>query len=307
DVVKQGCTIRELVEHRIEKGTFFNTDPERYIADLTAALLTDRRALRKTLELDDGRVVAVLSQPMADGGWVVTHECITERHRADQELQKTRNFLDTVIENVPATIIVKDAQDLRYVLINRAGEEYYGIARDKMIGRTSRDVFPKSDADFIETNDRHLVETCSPQFSDAHPVETPGNGSRMVTSRRLPILGQDGVPQYLVTVIQDVTERKRAEARIAHLAHYDSLTDLPNRAAFNERFAATLEQASAVGDPFALMSIDLDRFKEVNDVFGHVAGDALLRALSERLVKAADGAFLAPLGGDEVAMLGPEG
>src|SRR5262249_53788843 len=116
DVVKQGCTIRELVEHRIEKGTFFNTDPERYIADLTAALLTDRRALRKTLELDDGRVVAVLSQPMADGGWVVTHECITERHRAEQELQKTRNFLDTVIENVPATIIVKDAQDLRYVL-----------------------------------------------------------------------------------------------------------------------------------------------------------------------------------------------
>ncbi len=307
DVVRPGCTIRELVEHRVEKGTFFRTDPEQYIGDLSTALLRDRRPSHKTLELDDGRVVLVHSQPMAGGGWVVTHEDITERHRAEQELHKTRNFLNTVIENVPATIVVKNAQDLRYVLINQAGEDYYGISRDKMIGRNAREVFSKTDADFIESNDKRLLETRSPQFSDAHPVETPGNGARVVTSTRLPIIGTDGKPQYLVTVIQDVTERKRAEARIAQLAHYDSLTGLPNREAFNECFAAMLERANEKDETFAVLCIDLDRFKEINDVFGHAIGDAMLRAVTERLAKAAEGAFLARIGGDEFALLATDG
>jgi diguanylate cyclase (GGDEF)-like protein/PAS domain S-box-containing protein len=307
DVVKPGCTIRDLVEHRIEKGTFFDTDPEQYIADLSAALLHDRRPSCRTLELEDGGVIAVTSQPMAGGGWVVTHEDITERHRAEQELQKTRNFLDTVIENVPATIIVKDARDLRYLLINQAGEDHYGIPRAQMLGKRAGDVFPAADAERIESSDRQLLETNSRQFNDAHPIETPGNGSRLVTSTRLPIIGHDGKPQYVVTVIQDVTERVRAEARIAQLAHYDSLTDLPNRAAFNERFATTIARAAEGDEPFGVLCLDFDRFKEINDVFGHAVGDALLRALSSRLAKAAEGAFLARLGGDEFALIVTEG
>ena len=307
DVVKPGSTIRALVEHRIEKGTFFATDPERYIEDLSFALLLDRRPSRKTLELNDGRVIAVTSQPMAGGGWVVTHEDVTERHRAEQELQKTRHFLDTVIENVPATIIVKDAQDLRYVLINQAGEDHYGIPRAQMLGKRARDVFPAADADLIESNDRQLLEANSRQFYDAHPVETPGNGARLVTSTRLPIICRDGKPQYLVSVIQDVTERERAEARIAQLAHCDSLTDLPNRAAFNECFAATIERAAEKDQAFAVLSVDLDRFKEINDVFGHSIGDALLRAVAKRLAGAAAGAFLARLSGDEFALVLAEG
>ena len=141
DVVKPGCTIRGLVEHRIAQGTFFEADPEQYIAELTSALQTDRKPSRKTLELGDGRVIAVLSQPMAAGGWVVTHEDVTERHRAEKELEKTRNFLHTVIENVPVPIIVKNAGDRRYVLINRPVEEHFGLSRDQMIGRTAHDVF----------------------------------------------------------------------------------------------------------------------------------------------------------------------
>src|SRR5262249_24115131 len=101
----------------------------------------------------------------------------------------------------------------------------------------------------------------------------------------------------------DVTARKEAEARIAHMAHYDALTDLPNRAAFNECFAATLERAAREKESFALVSIDLDRFKEINDVFGHETGDQTLRTISERLQAAAEGAFLARLGGDEFAVI----
>ncbi len=303
DVVKPGCTIRGLVEHRIAQGTFFEADPEQYIAELTSALQTDRKPSRKTLELGDGRVIAVLSQPMAAGGWVVTHEDVTERHRAEKELEKTRNFLHTVIENVPVPIIVKNAGDRRYVLINRPVEEHFGLSRDQMIGRTAHDVFSKSDADMVDQHDNRLLATREQEFFDVHPVETPGNGTRLVTSTRLPIIGEDGAPQYLVNVLQDVTERKRAEARIAHMAHYDGLTDLPNRAAFTECFATTLARAAKEKDAFALLSVDLDRFKEVNDVFGHTIGDKLLCAVSGRLGAAAEGAFLARLGGDEFALI----
>jgi len=307
DVVKPGCTIRDLVENRIRQGTFFAIDAEGYIEELSGAVLHDRTPSTKMLELADGRVIAVASQPMAAGGWVVTHEDVTERHRALKELERTRNFLDTVLENVPATIVVKDAGDLRYILLNRASEEFYGVPRERMLGRRSLDVFPQPLAQDMEARDRRLLAAGTRQEFEARPVEMPDNARRLVTSTRLVIRGEDKKPLYLVNVLQDVTERKRAEARIAHMEHYDGLTDLPNRVAFNQCFASTLERAARDRESLALLSIDLDRFKDVNDVFGHTMGDRLLRAVGERLGAAAEGAFLARLGGDEFAVIASEG
>jgi diguanylate cyclase (GGDEF)-like protein/PAS domain S-box-containing protein len=215
--------------------------------------------------------------------------------------------LNTVIENVPATIFVKDAAELRYMLVNRAGERYYGVTRDKLIGKTAHDIFPQATADYVERSDRHLLESGEEGFTDQHAIETPGNGTRFVTSRRLPILDDNGKPQYLLGVIEDVTERKAAQERIAHMAHHDALTDLPNRASFAERLAATLEKAAKDEASFAILCIDLDRFKEVNDVFGHSTGDALLLDVSRRMQKAAENAFLARFGGDEFALIVADG
>jgi diguanylate cyclase (GGDEF)-like protein len=128
-----------------------------------------------------------------------------------------------------------------------------------------------------------------------------------VTSTRVTVTGEDGAPQYLVNVLQDVTEHKRAEARIAHMAYFDGLTDLPNRAAFNECLATTLERATREKERFALLCLDLDRFKEVNDVFGQVVGDTLLRDVAKRIADAAGEAFLARLGGDEFAVIASGG
>jgi GGDEF domain-containing protein len=130
---------------------------------------------------------------------------------------------------------------------------------------------------------------------------------RLVNSRRLAIRDEQGKPQYLVAVMEDITERHRAEQRIAHMAHHDALTDLPNRAAFNDRLASTITKAAGAAESFALLCLDLDRFKEVNDVFGHATGDALLREVSKRLHAAAGGAFLARLGGDEFTLIVDEG
>jgi diguanylate cyclase (GGDEF)-like protein/PAS domain S-box-containing protein len=204
--------------------------------------------------------------------------------------------------------VVKELPDLRYALVNRAGEQYFNVPREKMLGRTAAEIFPAERARMVDDEDRAALESGSAMFFDAHPVAIGNGETRIVTTRRLPLPGADGKPQYLLGVIDDVTERKRAEERILHLAHHDTLTDLPNRAAFTERLASTLDRAAADNQSFAVVCIDLDRFKEVNDVFGHVAGDGLLKAVSRRLEAACEGAFLTRLGGDEFAVIveGPQ-
>ncbi|HUH77268.1 MAG TPA: EAL domain-containing protein, partial [Devosia sp.] len=107
-----------------------------------------------------------------------------------------------------------------------------------------------------------------------------------------------------LSTVDDITESKRSEAAIAHLARHDSLTGLPNRAMFNERFDAALEAAEAGDNNLAIIAIDLDRFKEVNDGYGHAAGDAVLQTLARRLGEGLrEGEIVARLGGDEFAAL----
>ena len=228
---------------------------------------------------------------------------ITDRKRAEDEVRSTREFLDTIIESVPVSVVVKDAKDLSYVLINRAAEQFFGVAREELIGRDIYSVFDKASADMISENERGVIETGLPSMFGDHPVETPRNGTRLVTTKKVAIPGADGKPQYLLTVIEDITERRQSEARIAHLAHHDSLTNLPNRAAFAEHLATTLKRTMAAGESSALLSLDLDRFKEINDVFGHAVGDGLLREVARRFQEAADGAFLSRLGGDEFTVI----
>ena len=300
-----GCTIRDLLDARIAAGTF-PLEPGRYDADLRAAL-KQRKSFTLNIELADGRVIAVVNQPMAGGGWVATHEDMTERTRAERELERTRAFLDTIIENVPSPIIVKGIPNLQYLLINRAAEKYLGIDRAAMLGKTAAEVMPMVSAQSIESEDRKLIESGQIAFHDEHAMVTPGNGTRIVTATRLPVIGPDDKPQYLITVITDITERKRNEQRIAHMAHHDTLTDLPNRAAFNSCISATIDLAALSNESFAVLGIDLDRFKAVNDVFGHAVGDMLLRETSHRMAAACQGAFLARIGGDEFAVITPTG
>jgi diguanylate cyclase (GGDEF)-like protein/PAS domain S-box-containing protein len=300
--VKPGVTVRELVDLRLAAGTFFKTDPQQYAKELMSSIV-ERKPTRVTRELADGRFITVVNQPMAGGGWVVTHEDVTERWRAERELENTRNFLDTVVENVPAAIMVKDARTLEYVLINRSAEELYGIPRAQMIGKLADGFFSPERMATIAKHDKYLIESGRPLHTDEHPVEIKPNDRRIASTTRLPIMGEDGAPRYLLTVLQDVTEKKRDEARIERLAHYDSLTDLPNRTAFNACFASVMERAAMADESFAVLSVDLDRFKEINDIFGHSTGDRLLRAAAGRMSATLDGAFLARVGGDEFAII----
>ncbi len=295
--IRAGCAIRDLLEARKAAGTFPH-DPGTYEAELRATI--DRgNAFTLNVELDDGRTIAIVNTPTAGGGWVATHEDVTERKRAALELEHTRSFLDNIIENVPSPIVVKDIPELRYRLINRAAETLLGVARGTMLGETARTTFAADTAQMIEAEDRKLVATGKIAFLGEHALITPGNGTRIVTATRLPVTDAHGKPQYLISVINDVTEHKRSEQRIAHMTHHDSLTELPNRTAFNSCIDATVDLAAASGENFAVLTVDIDRFKAVNDVFGHNVGDALLREVARRLETASAGAFIARVGGDE--------
>ncbi len=130
-----------------------------------------------------------------------------------------------------------------------------------------------------------------------------GEAQRWLMSRGGPTRNPDGSITRYTGVVIDITERKKSEERAGYLALHDALTGLPNRAAFNERMGSAIAEADETRNPVALLCIDLDRFKEANDVFGHSAGDELLRQVSRRFEVIAGDALVARVGGDEFNVL----
>jgi diguanylate cyclase (GGDEF)-like protein/PAS domain S-box-containing protein len=228
---------------------------------------------------------------------------ITERKKAEEELRTTQEFLHSVIESVPVTVLVKDAQEQRYVLVNRAGEDLMGVARQDLIGKTASEIFPQSVAEKIDAMDAQLLETSEPEMIFRNVLETSAKGPRVINASAVAVRDTNGTPRFLLRVLDDVTERLEAEQRIQHLSLHDPLTDLPNRAAFVEELNALLDICMETGSEFAIICLDLDRFKEINDIHGHDAGDSLLTDIAAHLSEMVAPNFLARLGGDEFIIL----
>ena len=301
----KAATLRDVLRLRKKSGTFTG-DPDQYTAnrvdkhgsftgDPDIKECAQERAEHEVFHLPDGRTISVTDHAVPGGGWVSTHTDITDITDATKALQRTKSFLDRVLENVPTM----DVREQRYVLVNRAGEQLFAVQREEILGRTASHFFSKELADVIASRDTQVAASGEQVFTENEPMELPDGTTRVVTSKRLALPGEDGQPQYLMAVVEDVTDRRKAEERIVHMAYHDPLTDLPNRASFAAHLAATLTHVEKTGGQFAVMCIDLDRFKEVNDVFGHSVGDELLKEVSRRLRETAGEAFLARLGGDE--------
>jgi PAS domain S-box-containing protein len=142
-VVHPGCTLSDVIRHRIETGSL-DRQGEDYRAELVNAMAQGKTA-SWIVDTQDGRAISIINRPFEGGYWTGTHEDITERRRAERELERTKSFLDTVIENVPATIVVKHADDRRYVLVNRAGERHFGLPASQMVGKTAEQIFNPGD------------------------------------------------------------------------------------------------------------------------------------------------------------------
>ncbi|MGE5514741.1 MAG: EAL domain-containing protein [Bacteroidota bacterium] len=236
----------------------------------------------------------------------IAHD-ITERKAAEEELRNQKEWLTTLINAMPDLVCFKDDKG-RWLVANEFYLEIAGLKGQDYLGRTGFELarMSREQGDFLrassESDERAWRE--GRPISYEKEVNTLERGNKVFDVVKIPLFNDDGSRRGLVLVGRDVTERKLAAARIHHLAHHDALTNLPNRVLFQERLRSALLQAKRSSHRVALMFLDLDKFKDINDTLGHHVGDLLLKAVAKRLqrcVRETD--TVARLGGDEFAII----
>src|SRR6266699_5538244 len=226
---------------------------------------------------------------------------VTERRSLSHELEDAKKFLELIVDNIPVSLIVERVSDGQYLLANRSAETILNRRREEVTGLTAADIFNPREAKLIIARDETAIKKRG-LLTEEHPISTK-NGLRLFLTRRMTVLDDAGEPQYLIKTHEDVTDRRQTESRMAHMAYHDGLTDLPNRAAFLQALAQMIEACEGTNEKFAVLSVDLDGLKEVNDVFGHATGDKLLIEVSRRIQASARGGVVARLSGDEFGLI----
>lgn len=141
-------------------------------------------------------------------------EEVAEHRRVQEELRAQEQFLDMVVENIPDMIFVKDARDLRFVRVNRAGEELLGIRREEMVGKSDHDFFPPTDADWFNAKDRDVLAGTGVVDIPRETIVTRGRGVRVLRTKKIPVFAPSGELLYLVGISEDITDRELAKERL---------------------------------------------------------------------------------------------
>ena len=133
------------------------------------------------------------------------------RRQSQQALQDANRFLDSIVENIPDMVFVKDARELRFVRVNKAGEELMGRGRQELLGKNDHDLFPKKEADFFNAKDREVLSSARLLNIPVEPLRSARGGVRLLHTKKIPILDASGKPRYLLGISADITARKQAE------------------------------------------------------------------------------------------------
>jgi diguanylate cyclase (GGDEF)-like protein/PAS domain S-box-containing protein len=218
---------------------------------------------------------------------------------ADRQYRTERDLLEAFLEHIPDNVFFKD-RDSRFIRICRAMADYIGLADPAQAGgKTDSDIFSSEHADQALADEQEILRTGQAKIGEEKETWPDGHVNWVLTTkvplkdRRDQIIGTMGISH-------NITDRKQAELRAQYLALHDSLTGLPNRVLLEDRLTQAIALARRNQISVGVLMLDLDRFKSVNDSFGHYVGDRLLEAVSVRLqacLRASD--LIARLGGDE--------
>ncbi|OBQ60081.1 putative bifunctional diguanylate cyclase/phosphodiesterase [Mesorhizobium erdmanii] len=299
-LIRPGIHFIDILRHSADIGIASQSADELYA--IRKPYIDQAKASTYEETLSDGRIISISHRPLALGGWVSIYEDITEQRRAEQDLKEQHRRFDAALANMSQGLLMYDG-DGKMIVRNRRFLELYNVtAADFPLGATHRDalerllelgIYTKIDVD----SEVAKTEACLVAGKPHSAYRYLADGRTVLVTRR-PMSGGGWVVTF-----DDVTERRRTEERMIHLAHHDTLTGLPNRSMFRERLDLALEDTTA--PPLAIFSLDLDRFKAINDTWGHPAGDWLLKSVAERLQRCLrnETDIVARFGGDEFVVL----
>jgi diguanylate cyclase (GGDEF)-like protein/PAS domain S-box-containing protein len=290
DLFQYGARLEDTLRIGVARGDYPEAKgrEDEWIAERLGKLRTPSGRHEQTLS--DGRCILIEERRTSDGGTIGLRVDITEMKQREASFR-------LLFDSNPVPMFVYALDDERIVAVNDAAIAHYGYVRAAFIGMTLTALHADAQAVVL------------PHIADLSPDEQAGRTWRHRKADGSPIdvaiyaqrLTYEGRAAALVAAI-DITERKRAETRVAHMAHHDALTSLPNRVLMRLRMEGML--AARNGGHMAVMCLDLDNFKSVNDTLGHPLGDLLLQQVARRLqgeLRSDD--TVARLGGDEFAVL----
>jgi diguanylate cyclase (GGDEF)-like protein/PAS domain S-box-containing protein len=302
-LLHEGARFDLLQQHQIDCGEFCKVDGElRHWLESGAPGTT---AVTYERDRPNGTSIEVRSVPLSTGGLVRTFTDITERKRRESALRLAEAEYQTLFQNAVVGVYRANL-DGTLVRANQALARLHGYGDPTSATATGNGF----------THDWYVEGNRKDEFMrlllrhgrvDDFVSEVTGHatdGPIWVSETAWLVRDADGCPSCFEGTVVDATERKRAEAQIEHMARHDALTGLPNRRQFQERLTQELIHAQQQGTSVAVLCCDLDRFKTVNDTFGHPAGDALLCTLADRMRRSLrPGDMVARLGGDEFAII----
>ena len=244
------------------------------------------------------------------GFWMVYRTIVADSIRSPyqrlaasrQQLRQSEDELRTITDNIPALVAFVDTEQ-RYQFVNRNYERWLGMKPEQMLGKTAQEIYGADNYAHLQPC---LEKALAGQIfdTDHRIVGVRGAIGRWFNIMYMPKVGADGDVTGIYVLGSDITDRKEAENRALFLAEHDELTTLPNRAAFQSAVSRALANSAGDSSQFAVIFVDVDRFKVINDTLGHAAGDHLLQTLAERMKHVVRGKDLvARMGGDEMCLL----
>jgi diguanylate cyclase (GGDEF)-like protein/PAS domain S-box-containing protein len=296
-----GRTLQELVA------------PERYqrmLPNLQRALRGETLVFENQVLHDSGTVhyrhTSIIPERSPRGdviGLVVFATDTTERKHMELALAENQARLSALVRAIPDMVFLKDVNGA-YLSCNPETERFFGLKEAQILGKTDFDLHTREMAEVFRARDQRVMETGVAETFEEWMTYAENGYRGLFETIKTPIRDADGRITGVLGVARDITARKRAEQEVERLAFYDSLTNLPNRRLLLDRLQHAVSASARSESHGALLFIDLDNFKDLNDTLGHDMGDRLLEQVAQRLVTCIrESDTVARFGGDEFVVM----